>query len=43
MQQQNEGFPVAITGFSSMAIRTSDNFQFDVDDFNSKFLTRTSC
>ena len=36
MQQQNEGFPVAITGFSSMAIRTSDNFQFDVDDFNSK-------
>ncbi len=36
LEQKTTGTPVAVTGFSSMAIRTADNFAFDDDDFNSK-------
>lgn len=36
LEQQISGMPVTITGLSSMAIRTADNFNFDEDDFSSK-------
>lgn len=36
LEQQMTGMPVSITGLSSMAIRTADNFNFDEDDFSSK-------
>lgn len=36
LQQQSGGTPISLTGFSSMAIRTADNFDFDEDDFSSK-------
>lgn len=36
VEQKLKGTPVSITGLSSMAIRTADNFNFDEDDFNSK-------